>query len=109
MVRRRRVKDKYGNIPLRVYLVPALRRIWYWSKARKDCKKNAKECNKCHKIFDKYHADHIEAIGEAPDEYVGWDSYIQKMFLGKLQALCSECHRKKTNKENEERRKKDNK
>lgn len=83
----------------------AIREIWQWSSiARKNCIKRATDkngfghCEQCKKKVPKVYADHIEVMGSvlAPD-------YIKRMWSSSdtLQALCQNCHNKKTKLERE--------
>lgn len=87
-----------------IYLKSAIRKIWRWSKARRECLK-AKTCAVCGtkaKLF----ADHIDPVVDPQKGFQGWDVYIKRMFDGKLQAVCKPCHAKKSKEENALRRKK---
>lgn len=54
-----------------------------------------------------HHIDHIEPVVETSVGFVNWDTYIKRLFCpaSNLQLLCSTCHKIKTKKEQEERKK----
>jgi hypothetical protein len=91
-------------------LVTAIRKVWGWNYARRLCLERAISpdgfpvCEKCHKKVPKVWPDHIEPIGT-----FHLKEYIARMFVSskRLQALCKNCHRLKTNKEAAARRRKD--
>lgn len=91
------------------YLISAIRRIWYFSTARRLVRKNATGCAICGKVCEQYDIDHKTPVGSRPIEWEGWDLYLTRMFEGELQALCQECHKTKTicDKENIRKAKKD--
>lgn len=83
------------------YIFSALRKIMRWSPAYRNCKK-AKNCAICAKEFrpdETKLADHIEPVVDPVVGFTTWDVYVQRMFFGKLQALCDSCHKAKTKKE----------
>src|ERR1051326_8604027 len=87
------------------YLKHKFRLSWrFYSNARKTCIKAA-VCAVCRKNKRPLYADHIEAVINPKTGFRGWDEYYNRMFNGKLQALCRDCHKAKTKKENAERRK----
>ena len=83
----------------------ALRPVWSWSYPRKLCIKRAMsendigKCEHCKAMVGKLYADHKQVMGDvlAPD-------YIKRMWTPSknLQALCANCHRKKTQQERKE-------
>ncbi len=105
-----------------VYLRAAFRKVWRWSKTRRDCLKNANnKCELCKKKVKKLYADHIEPVcpivgykiigyltGSEPEDttffHIDYNQLFEHMFYGKLQAICKKCHSKKSKKENAERR-----
>ncbi len=80
----------------------AIRQVWQRSLARKMCHDRAigedgfYRCEQCEKTVPKVHIDHIERVGDVDS------GFITRLFCesSKLQALCKECHRVKTNEEN---------
>lgn len=98
-----------------VYLKAAIRRIWRWSKARREALEEAKDskgrfkCAECKKLFGRKEiiVDHVSPVVSVEDGFVNWQIYIDRMFVpsSKLQVLCKKlCHKLKTNLENKERR-----
>lgn len=87
------------------YLRAAFRKIWRWSKDRRECLKE-ETCRDCKQVTPKEErrADHVEAVINPKKGWEGWDVYHKRMFSGKLQMLCNKCHKIKTKKENAERR-----
>lgn len=49
-------------------------------------------------------ADHIEPVVDPEQGFAGWDEYVNRMFGGRLQPLCHNCHRIKTAGEAKERK-----
>ncbi len=104
------------------YLVQAIRKIWRWSPARRDCIKNAKECYVCGKAFKQQpkglwkdrkkrkewrkmyapQADHVIGVGPAPKDWNGWDVYLKRMFGHKLLPICRVDHLAKNKRERAE-------
>jgi 5-methylcytosine-specific restriction endonuclease McrA len=89
----------------KTYIVSALRRIWRWSKARKEVKRETKRCCDCKAALTEkaVKVDHIKPVGRfVPEE----NPYIMKLFCPKsnLQGMCRICHNKKTKREREERK-----
>lgn len=84
----------------------ALRQVWHRSQARKlvvlRCtgKDGFTYCEKCQERTPKLKIDHIRPIGEVDP------GFIERLFIPskKLQGLCPDCHKPKTNKENKIRR-----
>lgn len=85
-----------------VYLAHACRRIWRWSKERKEAKLRP-ACQQCKKKFgkdQKREIDHIKPVGKIPRIInQGWDQYLGRMFvpLTALATLCHACHVLKSN------------
>lgn len=80
------------------YIFSALRKVWRWSPAYRNCKKT-KACVLCNHVFGPEEtklADHIEPVVAPGIGFTTWDNYITRMFTGKLQALCDTCHKAKT-------------
>jgi 5-methylcytosine-specific restriction endonuclease McrA len=57
-------------------------------------------CTSCAELFPKgdMKADHILPVIDPVEGFVGWDSYISRMFCEAdgWQALCGPCHDRKT-------------
>jgi 5-methylcytosine-specific restriction endonuclease McrA len=95
------------------YLIGAIRKIWRWSKERRECLKTAQRskkrylCNICHKLTLEPVVDHV--IPVVPLNWGGvfwdWDVYVARMFHENLQTLCKKCHNYKSNLERQERNK----
>ena len=86
------------------YIKSYLRKIWRWSPTRKDCLK-ASSCASCKKRSSDLYADHIDPVVNPNTGFIDWNTYIDRMFNGKLQALCEGCHAAKTKEEGTLRRK----
>lgn len=102
--------------PLKAYIIATLRRIGYRNVYRKAAFDKAHigraqwECQLCKKIYSSsrdLHGDHYLPCVDVESGFTTWDEYINRLFLGEIQAICKECHKIKTNKENEQRRKRD--
>lgn len=98
---------------LKSYLINHLRRIGYRNIHRNDAfaqahKGRAKwECQLCKRIFKSskdLHGDHISPVVDPEKGFTTWDDYITRLFLGKIQAICVDCHKQKSAGENETRR-----
>src|ERR1043166_6790375 len=84
------------------YIKSHLRKIWRWSSRRRECLK-AERCAICNMRTKRLYADHITPVVSTSEGFKDWNDYIERLFNGRLQALCSKCHSKKTKIENEER------
>jgi len=85
-----------------------LRRLWWrYSPERKDAKKRARLrrgiylCDACGGLTGKIELDHLVPIGPTPGSKhaksgTTWDTFIDRLFNGELQALCTTCHAKRT-------------
>lgn len=99
---------------LQALIINHLRRIGYRNVHRKAVEEEARksrgnyECAQCKQIFKRkeIHLDHIEPVVDPQVGFVDWNTYINRLFLGKLQALCITCHKEKSNAENSVRRNK---
>lgn len=98
---RKKVKDDKAKTKTRI--VAALRKIWFYSKLRRDAIKEAKDgdliiCAICGMSKDKVHVDHIKPITGLKGEW-SWDTYINNLLfcnVNDLQVLCVDCHNTKT-------------
>lgn len=92
-----RLKNPY-NVDSRIKA--ALRKIWFYSKLRRDAVKRANgKCELCHKPQSKFQVDHIKPIVSVKTGFTDWDDYIKAMLycgLENLQAICLICHESKT-------------
>lgn len=82
---------------------------------RKENKKTGKlamhyKCAKCKKLFvaADVQVDHILPVVDPKVGFIGWDSFIDRIFceIENLQVLCKPCHKVKTEEEKAERKKK---
>lgn len=98
----------------------ALRKLARYMPQKKECLRNSihptekgprggalficNHCGLCFKGID-IEVDHIEPVVPINQEGMDWNTYIARLFcdISNLQVLCKECHRIKTNRENEER------
>ncbi len=66
-------------------------------------------CGSCNGVFPtkEVQIDHIKPIVSPIDGFVSWDVFINNLFCDKenLQVLCVACHKAKTEKENNKRKK----
>lgn len=90
------------------YLIAAFRRIWRWSKARKDALKGAK-CLDCGELND-LQADHIDPVVplgglNVVNGHIDFNQLFERMFYGALAARCETCHKAKSKVEAGERKK----
>jgi hypothetical protein len=99
-------------VALRNIIINHLRRIGYRNVNRKEVEAQSRksrgnyECAKCLQLFkrEEIHLDHIEPVVDPELGFTDWDTYITRLFLGKLQPLCLACHHEKSNQENVIRR-----
>lgn len=92
-----------------------LRRLFFRWWERSNAVKNARvdrglyRCAGCSQIFKgkEMHVDHIDPVVDPAQGFVDWDIYISRLFCSaeNLQLLCEVCHKNKTSKETEERKK----
>lgn len=54
-------------------------------------------CSGLFKLVD-VQVDHIDEVGPVPDTWLGWGTWLQRLFCdaSNLQVLCLPCHKKKT-------------
>jgi 5-methylcytosine-specific restriction endonuclease McrA len=66
-------------------------------------------CNECENIFPtkEVQVDHVKPIVNPAKGFISWDDFIANLFCEKsnLQVLCLTCHKSKTDKENNKRKK----
>lgn len=96
---------------LKSKLIPAIRKIWFYSPLRREVLTNAKvgdkfRCNQCDELFEKVQIDHINPIVSLQEGFEDWNSYIGSTFcdIANLQALCEQCHQTKSMIEREKRK-----
>lgn len=90
---------------IEAYIVASLRKIWYYSRLRKDAYNAAKvgdklRCAMCAQLFEKIQIDHIDQVGSPKndDGTYDWNRYIKRLLFclpDNLQALCKTCHHAK--------------
>ncbi len=119
-MKKKKIKKK-KEFNVKGYIFGALRKIWRWHPVRRQILALAKvngcnlvgdwfACAKCDQIFPKkqVQVDHIKPVIDPAAGFTTWDSVIEAMLnvtLDDVQILCFDCHRLKTNTENELRRK----
>jgi 5-methylcytosine-specific restriction endonuclease McrA len=98
-----------------IYIKAAFRRIWRWSKARRECLKAAKgRCVLCKQKAKKLYADHVKPVVPVKGlviihdnifnlHHIDYNELFERMFYGELQAICKVCHSTKTKEENKQR------
>lgn len=97
----------------RSILISVLRRFsrfWHPSKVVLDRARIARgvyQCSSCSKIVGpkEIKIDHIEPVVPLQG-FTTWDDFINRLFCDEtgLQAICKDCHKTKTDKENSDRR-----
>lgn len=97
---------------LKGYIFGCLRKIYRWYPPRKEALVLAQrgkeyECAACKGLFNSklVHIDHIQPVIDPINGFVGFDSYIERLFcdVSNLQVLCIYCHKGKTKIENKTR------
>lgn len=100
------------------YFIAFCRRTFAWSPAYREATKKAErktnkdikwECAHCRALVGKgaKHRDHIDPVISVADGWDGsWDTYRDRLFVDadRIQILCLDCHRRKTNGENKLRK-----
>lgn len=79
--------------------------VWYkCEECSFRCKENTSKANP--KNYRRIWVDHVHPV-VPPGVDVGWQEYLDRLFCDpdNLQALCTECHKAKTNRERSERMK----
>ena len=106
--------------PRHAQIRSALRKIWLWSPERREAKTRARvsrgvyQCEQCHRQTGPKGVD-VDHWHEPPGATPGsrnakledtWDEFIRKLFCPteNLVVLCKICHREKTKKESQARR-----
>lgn len=112
-------KKPWSKERLRKWLISQLRRLSYRvpDGQRLEAMRRARvgygkyKCAHCAKVCapKEYQLDHIEPVIAPEDGWVSYDVYVERLFLPEkgadlLQALCLECHHKKSAQENARRR-----
>lgn len=100
---------------LRTIILSGLGKAWVYWPPRLEAKKRAKHptkkgwyvCSICKGEREKIEIDHVFPCIKPSDGFTSWDEYITRRFVetaDALQALCHECHLKKSKEENLARR-----
>lgn len=100
------------------FVINTLRRASYrwptrWAaEKRSKIARNEYYCECCGVIGPKraFQMDHVDPVVDPIEGFVGFDKYIDRMYPDTEQGwqrLCSDCHDKKTEQENNTRKKKD--
>jgi 5-methylcytosine-specific restriction endonuclease McrA len=93
------MKKKKRKYNLKSRITSALRRVWYYSPMRNECKKRAKSgvCELCEVKRDKLQVDHVISV-VGSEGFLNWDLYIKRLFVESdgLQNICETCHKHKT-------------
>lgn len=98
---------------LNSYIFAGLGKVWMWwpprSEVKRRCKVEGKsgwyKCELCHNERERIDVDHVSPVVPVSG-FTTWDNYIENRFVtaDKLQGICKDCHKEKTNKENKQRR-----
>lgn len=94
--------NKISKTPCYKYIIGAMRKVWRWSPARAQVKRDAKGvCAKCGDKPERLEIDHKEGVA-----YESWNAYMSTLFCeaDKLWALCKKCHKKKSAEERKRRK-----
>lgn len=99
---------------LKQILMAGLGRSWMaWgprNEVKRRCKVQGKpgwyRCEICKGERERIDIDHVSPVVSVSDGFTGWDNYIASKFVqaDRLQGICRECHKAKTQKENKIRR-----
>lgn len=88
-------------------ITSALRRIWFYSPARRDILKLAELqgnlCANCGTKVEKLQVDHVINVVPLDEKKRDWNRYIYILFEGEQIAICPECHFQKTKADRETR------
>ncbi len=76
------------------YIRSRARQVMKWSPEKRKILNEAKGfCPACKKHKDDLEADHVEPVQPVNEPFTGdWNKYFDRLFNGKLQALCNDCH-----------------
>lgn len=98
----KKFKRKRKPKSLEYYINASLRRVWYYSRLRRDAAKLAKvgdksRCDHCGLLFDKIQIDHIDEVGspKRDDGTYDWGRFIDRLLYcapTNLARLCKQCH-----------------
>jgi 5-methylcytosine-specific restriction endonuclease McrA len=120
------VKTKRKRPPLKTAIRSALRRVWSWSDERKAALAAARvargkyKCVECKELFGPKAVDVDHIVSATPDEginkpsdfgqliarmlYARDDESFTPITVGQLQVMCKPCHKLKTSKERQTRK-----
>jgi hypothetical protein len=107
----------------RAAITSALRRVWRTSLGYREALEAAKEeytvpskhgspmrrvhfaCKECLCYFQReaVHVDHVDPVVDPVAGFLGWDQFIDRLFYGPQQVLCTACHDAKTTRERDQR------
>ncbi len=85
-----------------------LRKLWWQrSDLRREAKRRARvlrgtyRCELCNGLTSRPEIDHVKPVGPTPGSKRAkpehtWDGFMDRLFNGELQAICSRCHTAKT-------------
>ena len=102
---------------LKSLIISALRKIFFYSPLRREALERAKvgDLYKCAITGKKYPinmvtVDHTDPVVDPKKGWVDWDTFINRLFCSveNLQVVNKDEHKKKTKKENQERKKNKN-
>jgi len=102
---------------LKSIILAGLGKAWMYWPPRLEAKKRSKvpgksgwyRCEICKGEREKIEIDHVIPCIRPADGFTSWDDYINSRFVetaDKLQAICHDCHKEKSKRENKERRSK---
>lgn len=76
------------------YIRSRARQVMKWSPEKRRVIEEARGfCPSCKKYMDSLDADHIEPVQPVNEPFTGdWNKFFDRLFNGKLQALCRNCH-----------------
>lgn len=89
------------------YIRSRARQVMKWSPEKKRVIDEARGfCPACKKHKENIDADHIDPVQPVTEPFTGdWNKYFDRLFNGKMQPLCHECHLIKCDIENKIRAK----
>lgn len=106
-------KPRAGTDKTKTRIMNALRKIWMYSKLKRDSLKRSKEgkyyrCMQCKGLHEKLDVDHVINVVPLTGWDGDWNGVINRMLYcseNGLQNLCKKCHNKKTQREQKIRKK----
>lgn len=95
-------------------LVSLARKVWTQSENYQTIKKESRSslkigwhnCAGCKDLREVIRIDHIKPVGKQPADLHGFGAWLTALFcpIENLQALCQDCHRRKTKDDNKKTR-----